>query len=183
MAIPTPNPTRRSASLILAGMFAFLGLFAGLCTIFAGVVTIAEGWREHVQAAWPQTTARIEKCTVAPYKYGRSHRNTVWRIDCRVSYVLGAEEVATKIRSRTAPLGADASPLDDWVADHPPQSSVVLRYDPSNHRNALPAAGMPYTGPRSPGNLRLLLIFAVGCVVLLALARLLGKRHAAVPAA
>src|SRR6266567_6179368 len=43
-------PGWRGWLLLLAGFF---GLFAGLCTVFALVVTAAEGWVEHVQAQWP----------------------------------------------------------------------------------------------------------------------------------
>jgi hypothetical protein len=43
--------------LMWQGFVALLGFFAGLCTIFAFLVTVAEAWQEHNQAQWPETTS------------------------------------------------------------------------------------------------------------------------------
>ena len=48
----------------LQGVTGLLGLLAGVCTIFALVVTLAEGWQEALQAKWPQATARVQRCSV-----------------------------------------------------------------------------------------------------------------------
>ncbi len=45
------------------GFAAILGVFAGLCTIFALAVTAAEAWQEHAQAQWLETTARLTGAT------------------------------------------------------------------------------------------------------------------------
>jgi hypothetical protein len=165
-------------SLTAQGLVALLGLFAGLCAIFAAIVSAAEAYREQVQASWPKANARIQECSVEPYEPFRSDGSgTVWHIECAITYALSAEEVATQIRSRSTPHGANIALLDQWVADHPRLTPIVVRYDPSNHKNAIPAGtDMPYTGPRTPQNLKLLLIFSAGCVGLLTIARVMRRR-------
>ena len=49
------------------GLIGVLGIFAGLCTVFALIVGMSDGWREHAQESWPQTTATIERCSLDPY--------------------------------------------------------------------------------------------------------------------
>jgi hypothetical protein len=165
-----------SSSLTAQGLIGLMGLFFGLCAIFAAIVSAAEGWREHAQARWPETTARIQECSVDPYEPLRGPR-VVWHIECRIAYALGFEEVVAKIRSRSVPEGKSVALMHQWVAEHPPQCSIVVRYDPSDHKNAvLTTTDMPYAGPRTPSNLRLLVIFTLGSVVLITIARRMGKR-------
>src|SRR5262249_61001137 len=139
------NAVGDGSSLTLEGAIALLGLCAGLCAIFAGVVSAAEGWREHVQASWPAARARIQRCSIDPYHPFRGDGpREVWYIDCRIAYVLGAEEIVTKLRSRSAPPGEQVGRMNEWVDRHPPQSEIVVHYDPSNHKNAvLTSTDMP----------------------------------------
>jgi len=158
------------------GFVALLGLFAGLCTIFALVVTVAEGWQEHSQAQWPEATAHIEKCYLHQSSTGRRNRNY---IDCRLSYVVGAEEFVTKIYSGSVPSASvwqyppnQIGPLEDWVDAHPQGMPIAVHYNPANPKKAvLVATDMPRGGPRTPNNLKLLGIAALICVVLLTIAR------------
>jgi len=177
MAARKRKPGADNGSLTMQGLVGLLGLFFGLCAIFAAVVSAAEAYREHVQSGWPEATARIQECSVEPYEPFRSDGSgKIWHIECRIMYAPDSQEIATRIRSRSAPHGADIAPLDQWVAEHPRLTIIAIRYDPSDHKRAI-AAGtdMPYTGPRTPQNLKLLLIFALGCVVFLAFARLIRK--------
>jgi hypothetical protein len=147
------------------------------------IVSAAEGWCEHVQASWPAATARIQKCDIDPYYPHRSSRQrSTWYINCNIAYVLGAEEIVTKIRSGTAPEGDQVGLMNEWVNTHPPQSVIVVHYDPSNHRNAvLTSTDMPMAGRRTPNNLRLLLIAVASSVVMISIARLMGKWPQTVP--
>lgn len=175
------------SQLTAQGLIGLMGLFAGLCAVFALVVTLAEGWREHTQAGWPQATARIQGCTVDHHEgfRGDSPRYTA-HIDCRISYLVGAEEIVTKVRSRSVPAPhpgywqyppAHIGLLQDWVDEHPGGSPIPVHYDPADHKNAvLIVTDMPYAGARTPNNLRLLAIAAIACVVLLTIARLLRPR-------
>jgi hypothetical protein len=54
--------TAPNSQLMWRGVVGPLGLFAGLCSTFALVVTMAEAWQEHAQAQWPVATARVERC-------------------------------------------------------------------------------------------------------------------------
>jgi hypothetical protein len=169
----------QSSSLTLHGAIALLGLFAGLCAIFAGVVSAAEGWSEYREQSWPQVTARIQQCTVDPYYPFRGDGpREVWYIDCRIAYVLGSEEIVTKLRSRSAPRGDQVGLMNEWVERNPAQSPIVVHYDPANHKKAvLTSTDMPLAGPRTPNNLRLLSIAVISCIVLLTIARLMRKQQ------
>lgn len=67
--------------------------------------------------------------------------------------------------------------MDRWVNNHPTGSTVVVRYDPAQPKTAILARDdMPYGGSRTPGNLRVVETFSIGCVSLLAIAMLLRRR-------
>jgi hypothetical protein len=169
------------------GIAAALGLFAGLCAIFAFIATAVQAWQEHAQAQWPEVTARVQRCAVGLY----THKPENYRIECHITYPAGAEEVATEVYSRTTPaprrvLGqhpaAQVERMEDWVEEHPEGTPMVAHYDPANHRKAaLVTTDMPLGGPRTPDNLKLLGFFAAACVLLLTIARItrLGSDAAA----
>ena len=168
------------------GWVGLMGLFAGLCTIFALIVTAAEAWQEHAQAQWPEVTARIQQCRVEYSKGSQAgaldNRSGYYYIVCRISYLLGTEEIAAGVHSRSAPAPnlltkndpwAKVNQLQSWVDAHPRGKPIAVHYDPANHRKAvLVATDMPLGGPRSPANLRLLGILAAASVVLLTIARI-----------
>lgn len=156
-----------------------LGLFSGLCSIFALIVTVAEGWQEHAQAQWPEATARVQNCGADLYSHGSE---SYW-IDCRISYLVGDEEIVTKVHSRSTPApsrvvwqypSARIGTMQRWVDEHPPGAPMAVHYDPANHKKAvLVVTDMPLGGPRTPNNLRLLEVFAGSSVVLLGIARMM----------
>jgi hypothetical protein len=155
-----------------------LGLLAGLCSMLALVVTVAEGWQEHAQAQWPEATARVLRCGVDLY----THQPENYWIDCRISYLVGAEEVVAEVHSRSTPAprrviwqypGMQIGLMQEWVDEHPPGTPVAVHYDPAKHKKAvLVATDMPLGGLRTPGNLRLLGVAAGSCALLLAIARI-----------
>src|SRR5215470_16610871 len=175
------------------GVMGLLGLFAGLCTIFALVVSIAESWQEHQRAKWPQATARIQRCGVDQHEgfRGDSPRYTA-RITCRISYLVGNEEIITKISSRSVPSPhtgywqyptANIGSLQEWVDQHKVGSPIVVHYDPADHKHVvLTSTDMPFGGPRTPSNLKLLSIAATACVVLLTIAWAFRPRSQNAPA-
>ena len=168
---------RERGAITSQGLVALLGLFAGLCSLLAGVVTVADAWREHNEAGWPAVTATIEKCSLERYNtLNRRGPRVVWRVECRIRYEAGTEDVSTKIRSRSSPAGSGVALMNQWVAGHRPGSWMEVHYDPSDHRKAvLVTTDMPFAGPRTPNNLRLLLIAVVACVVLVSIARIMTK--------
>jgi hypothetical protein len=154
-----------------------LGLFAGLCALFALVVTVAEAWQEHARAQWPETTARVEQCRMRQVSTGRRQ---AYFIDCRLVYEVGFEQFATRVYSRHVPSPDvwqyppnQIAPYQDWVDQHPPGTPISVRYDPGNPKKAiLAAAYMPFGGPRTPNNVKLLGFFAAICFALLVIGRI-----------
>jgi len=159
------------------GIVGLLGEFAGLCTIFVLIVTVAEGWQEHAQAQWPTTMARVEKCGLRRTSSGR--RNGYY-IDCRLSYEVGGAEFVARLYSRTAPAPEvwqyppnQIGPLQEWLDKHPQGTKITVHFDPGNHGKAVPIESEQLPGrPRTPNNLRLLRIAAISCAVLLVIARI-----------
>jgi hypothetical protein len=131
--------------------------------------------REYLQKSWPQATATVEGCSVDPYVPLRSASGTpVWHIQCRIGYRADSDEIGTSIRSRstTSGWGGDAEGMRRWVANHHPGSQLIVHFDPSDHNTVvLTATDMPYAGPRTPDNLRLLLISSIACFGFLVIAR------------
>jgi len=164
-----------------------LGLFAGLCSIFVLVVTVAEGWRERAQAQWPQATALIQRCGLDIY----THKPEAYWINCRISYQVGGEEIVAKVHSRSTPApqrviwqhpANQFGLMQEWVDEHPPGAPIAVHYDPADHKEAaLVATDMPLGGPRTPDNLKLLKVTAGICALLLAIAGLTRSSYGVVP--
>lgn len=159
------------------GVAGLLGLFAGLCTLFALVVTAGEAWQEHAQAQWLETTARVDQCTLHQTSTGRRDR---YYIDCRLSYAVGTEQIAAHAYSAPVPSREvpqyppnQIGPLEDWLDRHPPGTPMAVRYDPVKHNKmVLVATDMPRAGgPHTANDLKLLGVFAASSVLLLSLAR------------
>ena len=176
-------PKWRGLVLILAS---FLGLFTGLCTVFALVVTAAQAWQDHAHAQWPEARAQVQRCGLDIYM----HKPESYRIDCSVSYTVGGEEIVSHVYSRSTPAPRRViwqSPrqqfemLQEWVDAHPKGTAIAVHYDPASHAKAvLVVTDMLLGGSPTPSNLRLLGVAAVSCVVLLAIARAMRPRSVAV---
>jgi hypothetical protein len=166
----------------------FLGLFAGLCTVFTLVVTAAQASQDHAHAQWPEATAQVQRCDLDNY----AHQPEWYRIDCSVSYTVRGEEIVSHVYSLSTPgprrweypqqqLQQQLERLQEWVDAHPKGTPIAVHYDPASHRKAvLVVTDMPRGGPPTPGNLKLLGIAAASCVVLLAIARITRPRSIAV---
>jgi hypothetical protein len=165
----------RKIQLVWAAV-AGMGFFAGLCTIFVLVVTVAQGWQERTQAQWPQATALVQTCGLDIY----THKPEAYWIDCRIGYPVGTEEIATQIHSRSTPAprrviwqypANQFGLMQEWVDQHPPGTPITVHYDPANHNKAaLVTTDMPLGGPSTPDNLKLLKVTAGICALLLAIA-------------
>jgi hypothetical protein len=165
------------------GFVGLMGFFAALCTIFGLVVTMAEAWQERAEAHWPETTARIEACSVDPTTDGQRRL-----IVCHLTYAVDAKKIATTVHSRSIlwPVfweypANQIGQMEEWVDAHPQGATISVHYDPANHQNAaLVVTDMPRGGPRTPSNLKLLAVVAFCCITLLSIARLLRPRSTAV---
>jgi hypothetical protein len=171
---------------VWVGLLGLLGVLAGLCTVFALVVTAAEAWVEHAQAQWPKATARVQRCDLDIY----THKPESYWMDCTLSYTVRGEEIVSHVHSRSTPAprrviwqypARQFEQLQEWVDEHPEGTPIAVHYDPANHKKAvLVVTDMPLGGPRTPANLRLLGFFAASCVLLLAISRVARPRGAAV---
>ncbi len=159
--IPSDQTTgRQSPARKLMGL---LGVFSALSAIFMLAVSVADWAREYAQKSWPEAIATVERCSVDSYIPLRRH-TPVWYIECRIRYQANSGEIETKIQSRSTSLGwgGDTEAMHRWVAGHRPGSQIDIHYDPGDPKTAvLTATDMPDAGPRTPGNLRLLSIFAL----------------------
>ena len=93
--------TVQKGRLIWLGLMVLVVLL-GLCTIFASVVTVAQAWQEHLQARWPEVTARADRCGLNKASSGRKKHGWYY-ISCRLSYAVGAEQNATNVYSSKVP--------------------------------------------------------------------------------
>jgi hypothetical protein len=157
--------------------FSLLIAFLGLCTLFISVVTLAQAWQENSQSRWPQATARVEKCALTQSSTGRRQR---YYIRCRLSYPVGFEQNTATISSGYAPSREvwqyppnQIAPLENWVADHPPGTPIVVRYDPKNHQRVLLTSNYmpPLGGPKTPNNIKLLTVVGASFLIGLTIAR------------
>jgi hypothetical protein len=157
-----------SKPLTTQGLVALLTVFTGLCTMFALIVTVSDGWREHAQESWPGVVATIEHCRVDQHiPLERGNRGLVWYVKCSINYLAGGSSIETSIRSRStgSGWGGHLNLMRQWVAEHPPDSRMDVRYDPADPKTAiLISTEMPDAGPRSSNNLKLLLIASVTCL-------------------
>jgi hypothetical protein len=159
-----------------------LVVFFGLCTMFALVVTVAQAWQEHLQARWPEVTARVDDCGLTRTSSNGSRK---LYIRCRLSYAVGPEQHAADLYSSNVPAPEiwqyppnQMAPLEEWVNDHPEGTPIDVQYDPANHANVVLSADFmpPLGGPRTPHNLKLLEVCAGSFLVLLTIARLTRPR-------
>jgi hypothetical protein len=174
------NPRGWRGWLVL--LAAFMGLLCGLCTVFALVVTVALAWQEHAQSQWPKATARVQRCGLDIYPY----QSDAYWINCSLRYTVRGEEIVSHVHSRTTPDPRRViwqypkgrfEQMQGWVDEHPEGAEIVVYYDPANHKKAvLVTTDMPLGGPQTPGSLKLLEGFAVSCVVLLGIARIMRPR-------
>jgi hypothetical protein len=105
-------------------------------------------------------------------------------IRCRLIYEVGAEQNTATVYSVNVPSRAvwqyppnQIAPLEDWVAEHPPGTPIVVHYNPAHHSKAvLVTTDMPRGGPQTPNNVKVLKLFAGSFVILLTIARITRPR-------
>jgi hypothetical protein len=157
-------------SISTVGLIGLLGLFAGLCTIFALLATIADAWREHVQQGWPAPTATIS-ALLARSVTSETGDLLARCLRHRICGKRRRNQVEDQLAQHCGGCG------DPRRAKHGRGSAMEIHYDPADGKKAvLTTTDMPEAGPRTPNNVRLLLIAFVACVVMLTTARLLSGR-------
>jgi hypothetical protein len=167
----------------VAGLF---GLFAGLCAILAGCVTVSDWYSETAQARWPVVSAVVERADiVATARAPKDGGGTVWKLSYRVRYEVNGKQLIATPTSNSVFSEADAARLQAWAAHHRKGSHIDVRYDPSQESRAgFAAAELSFAQDRIRTDFTLFLIAAVASAGLLTLAKYLRAREArAAPAA
>jgi hypothetical protein len=172
--------SRSTQQMRASGFAALLGLFAGLCAIFAIFVTLADWHDETTQAGWPIISAIVERAdVVASARAPKDGGGTVWSLRYRVRYELDGEQRAATLTSRSVFSEADAAKLQSWAAQHRKGTHIDIRYDPSQqNRAAFASAEISPASGRTQTDLILFAVAAIACGGLLALARYLRAREA-----
>jgi len=170
------STTRQSTAAALAGLF---GLFAGLCAIFAGCVTLSDWYSETTQARWPVVSAAIDRAEiVASRRAPKDGGGELWRLSTRVRYDVNGETRTATLTSRTVYSEEEVARLQTWAGQHRKGSHIDIRYNPSQPNRAVFAAAEPeFTSGGTRTDLILFAIAAIAaiaCAGLLPLARLLS---------
>jgi hypothetical protein len=166
-------PGHAVGSTTVSGMFGFFGLVMGLCAIFV-LIAAAVDWRdETAQAHWPLVSAVIEHGEVTATRRAQSNGGGItWKLDYRLRFDLNGQEQIAAITLPSATSESQGAELRSWAARHRRGDHIDVRYDPSRPSRAVFAsADVPNAGPRTHSDLVLVIIFAMACVGLLALAK------------
>jgi hypothetical protein len=167
--------------LMWLGLIALI-LLSGLCTAFALVVTAVQARQESQQAQWPEAPANVD---ISRMEQRSIRRRQIFHLHCQLSYEVGAERHLMNLYSRFVPgpnvpqyPAGQIEPLEEWVRVHPPGTPMRVRYDPSDHAKAVLAADyLPYGGPQTAKNVRLVEACAGSFFALLLIARLVRPRE------
>jgi hypothetical protein len=170
------TPARSTRQTAASGVAGLLGLFAGLCAIFAGVITLSDWHEEAAQARWPVVAAVVERADVIATARAPKDGGTVWHLRTRVRYETGGEARTATLTSRTAFSEEDAAALQAWAEQHRKGSHMDIRYDPSQPNRA--SAELASTAGRIHTDLVIFSVAAIAGAGLLALAKVLRAREA-----
>jgi Protein of unknown function (DUF3592) len=170
MAIPLRyEKSSRSRSLV----YLVFGFSFGLVALIMILKTPIDAYRESQQAKWPSVVATITQQVVRKY----SGRQDVWRIESEVRYSVDGEVLASSIHSGVGSSGEERD-MYGWTSQHPPGTSLPIRYDPRHHNTVVLDAGdMPESGSEVPGDMLMLLSFSVLSITLITIGRVLQRRQ------
>jgi len=163
-----------------SGFAGLLGLFAGLCAIFAVFVTLSDWHQETTQARWPVVSAVVDRAdVVASVRAPKHGGGTEWKLRYRVRYELNGEARMATLTSRAVFSEKEAAKLQSSAAQHRKGSQIDIRsYASQDNRAVFASAEISYGADRTGTDILLFAVAVVGCAGLLALARYLRVREA-----
>jgi hypothetical protein len=172
--------TRTTQQTKASGVAGLLGLFAGLCALFAGCVTLSDWHDETAQARWPVVSAAVDRADiVTSMRAPKDGGGKTWKLSVRMSFEANWGTRTATLFSRTAYSEEDAARLRSWAAQHRKGSHIEIRYDPSQPNRAVFALPEPgFTSDRTRTDLILFAIAAIASAGLIWLARFLNAREA-----
>ena len=141
------------------GYLRLLGFLFALCALAMIFKTVFYTYQEKMHAKWPTVVATITQQGVRKFMNGR---HEAWRIESEVRYTVEGLEVTADISSGIGNL-LEEKMMRKWASQHPPGTSLVVRYDPQHHDIVVPdtAGDMPESGPRARDDLKGILLFLV----------------------
>jgi hypothetical protein len=160
------TPARTTRQLPASGLAGFLGLFAGLCAVFAACATLSDWHDEASQQRWPLAAAVVDRAeVVAAARAPKAGGGTEWKLYYRVHYEVDGKPQAASLQS--------------WAAQHRKGSHIAVRIDPSQpNRAVFVAAEISSAGGRIHTDFVLLGIAAIAAAGLMMLAKYLRAREA-----
>lgn len=172
------TPAGAPRQLKASGFAGLLGLFAGLCTVFAACATLSDWHDEASQARWPVVAAVVERTDlVASTRAPKDGGGTIWKLRCHVRYELNGEAMTATLASRVVYSEAEVAVLQSWAAQHRKGSYVDVRIDPSQpNRLVFASADISAAAGRMHTDLVLLAFAAVAAAGLMMLAKFLRSR-------
>jgi hypothetical protein len=121
-----------------SGFAGLLGLFAGLCAIFAVFITLSDWHQETTQARWPVLSAVVDRAdVVASVRAPKHGGGTEWKLRYRLRYELNGEARMATLTSRAVFSETEAAKLQSWAAQHRKGSQIDIRYDASQDNRAV----------------------------------------------
>jgi hypothetical protein len=174
------TPAGAPRQLKASGFAELLGLFAGLCAVFAACATLSDWHDEASQARWPVVAAVVDRIdVVASTRAPKDGGGTIWKLRSQVHYELNGEALTATPASRVVSSEAEAAGLKSWAAQHRKGSHVDVRVDPSQpNRAVFASADISAAAGRMHTDLVLLGFAAVAATGLMMLARFLRSRDA-----
>jgi hypothetical protein len=156
------------------GYMKVLGYLFILCALVMIIVTMGDAYKEYRNAKWPRVSATITKQTVLHFMNGR---HEAWRVESEVRYTVDGQEMTVNVSSGIGNL-LEEKAMHRWAAQHPPGTSLVVRYDPQHHDTVVPdtAGDMPESGPQAPDDLKGILVFLVLSAACITIGRLRERR-------
>ena len=149
------------------------GLSFGLVALIMILKTPIDAYRESQRAKWPSVVATITQQVVRKY----SGRQDVWRIESEVRYSVDGEELTSNIHSRAGDF-TELRAMRGWASQHPPGTSLPIRYDPRHHNTVVPDAGdMPESGSQVSDDLMTVFVFSLLSLTLITIGRVLQRRQ------
>jgi hypothetical protein len=154
-------------------MFGFFGLLMGLFATLALIAAAVDWSDETAQAHWPLVSAVIDRGEVTASRRAQSDGGGMTRkLNYRVRFDVNGHEQIASITLPSATSESQGAELQSWAARHRQGNHIDVRYDPSRPSRAIFAsAAVPNAGPRTHSDLVLVMVFAMACVGLLALAK------------
>jgi hypothetical protein len=156
------------------GFVKVLGYILVFCTLVLIAMTAVDTYKENLHAHWPSAVATIIQQTVQKIPTGSRGE---WYIESAVRFSVGGEELKSSARSGGGAFWEEFA-MRRWASQHPPGTSLSIRYDPQHPSHIVPDAGtMPGSEPQEEQDLGLTLLFMFLSAACMTIGRVLPSKQ------